>query len=720
MKFYNTMDSVFGGRLSQLIIVMATALVGLFTAIGGGLILLSSSFRMIETITLAMEGLNFALSGSIANRGLLNTLLVMSVGEEKALQIATDGNVEASKNIIARRLGILVKEGEIVSTRVLILGILDEIKVKLMDVVATGKNTASRIISVFTKVRSKEATLSEAISEEIHTASKKSNTVAIISNTFAKFRSIIVTWSEVSANEGESISSWQVVVATLGKVKSKLLDIGTTIRLTASTIWHTVVEWLTTESTFAEALSHNVNAMSKIADASATYGLASATIFLESTLAPLLIPLLLIVGAIIAIIVVIEKLGEAFGWWSDFGSMIDAISSGINRLWNAFMGSDIVQGIIQYFGDFIATIQDVFQSISDMFALLFGWEDDGGTFDIVQSIINAFGTLGNIISWVWNLMDDWSNSPLGIITWLNPLGILIFHLDEIGSLFEDIRDAIDLFTQTDEFQALSDAFGEVWTALQEPFQEIWSLINEIMGLFGEMFQDPEGQGTEERINFFVEILKGLATIIRVVVIPAIRGIAIVIRVILTPIRAVLTVIRAIIGAIQWATSVVDIFGIAWQVITTPLRIVQNVLQGIGKMINTVSDAIKNSIIGKLLGWDKDDKGNSEGGQVDSARNNLYGRMKNRVNSSDMDIVSKHQILGELDKQNLTSNNVNNVRNLGRTYNNHNNQRQVVINQNFSEGSMPIDARNMTKKEARKMFIGAFGYNRSVGSKGILR
>ena len=246
------------------------------------------------------------------------------------------------------------------------------------------------------------------------------------------------------------------------------------------------------------------------------------------------------------------------------------------------------------------------------------------------------------------------------------------------------------------------------------------MINEIMGLFGEMFQDPEGQGTEERINFFVEILKGLATIIRVVVIPAIRGIAIVIRVILTPIRAVLTVIRAIIGAIQWATSVVDIFGIAWQVITTPLRIVQNVLQGIGNMINTVSDAIKNSIIGKLLGWDKDDKGNSDGRQVDSARNNLYGRMKNRVNSSDMDIVSKHQILGELDKQNLTSNNVNNVRNLGRTYNNHNNQRQVVINQNFSEGSMPIDARNMTKKEARKMFIGAFGYNRSVGSKGILR
>ena len=135
----------------------------------------------------------------------------------------------------------------------------------------------------------------------------------------------------------------------------------------------------------------------------------------------------------------------------------------------------------------------------------------------------------------------------------------------------------------------------------------------------------------------------------------------------------------------------------------------------------MTDSIKNSIIGKLLGWDKDNNGDKSGdSQVEGTRKSLYDRMKNRVSSSDMDIVTKHQILGELDKQNLTTNNVNNVRNLGRTYNNHNNQRQVVINQNFNENSIPIDARNMTKKEARKTFIGAFGFNRAVGHNGVLR
>ena len=78
------------------------------------------------------------------------------------------------------------------------------------------------------------------------------------------------------------------------------------------------------------------------------------------------------------------------------------------------------------------------------------------------------------------------------------------------------------------------------------------------------------------------------------------------------------------------------------------------------------------------------------------------------------------MLGELDKQKLTNGNVNDVKNLGQSYNQTNNQRQVIVNQNFSEGSMPIDARNMTKKEARSMFIGAFGYRRAVGYNGILR
>ena len=94
-------------------------------------------------------------------------------------------------------------------------------------------------------------------------------------------------------------------------------------------------------------------------------------------------------------------------------------------------------------------------------------------------------------------------------------------------------------------------------------------------------------------------------------------------------------------------------------------------------------------------------------------------MKDYVKGSDINFLKKHLILGELDKQSKTGDKVTNVRNLGQTYNSKDNSRQVVIHQHFAEGSMPIDARGMTKKEARQMFIGAFGYRRAVGSNGIL-
>ena len=758
MKFYNTIDTVFGSRVSQLIIVLATSLVGLFAIIGGGLVIVSSSFRMIEVITLAMEGLSFAIGVNSGERGIFNTLLMMSMSLEERekylkgeLTIATWGETVATiKNSIARRIGITLQEEEIVTNRALLIATYELIKSKIILAVNTVKYVFALISDVIWTWRNTDAKLSEVIAEKLNTLAKKSNTVAVILNTIAKMKGLL-----------------------------------NTLRLVGAIILATIIEWTNTQGTFANTYAHLENTIARIMETEATYGLAIAVGILDALLAPEILIILAIVGAVIALIVVIEKLGEAFGWWTDFGSMFQAIADGINRMWNAFMNSDIIQGIIQYFGDFVATIQDLLGTIYGLFADIFGWTDDGGTFDLVQSIIDVFGKLGEVIKWVWNLLDDWSNSPLGIITWLNPLGILLFHLDEIGSFLEDIRDAINIFKGSTEFQDFMTEIGEAIDELKEPFMEIWDLITEIVGLIGEIFtmEDPEGQGTEKRINFLVEILKGLAFVIKTVLVPVIKSIAFVIRVALTPLRVVLTVIKAVLGAIRGATGEIDLFGSLWNAITFPLRVVQGllgiisnlinrvtssmknllapfrpllsflrsiidaiiwanqlifsfgtmwevisapikavefILDGVGKMITYVSDAIKNSIIGKLLGWDKDDNEEEDkNSKVEGARTSLYDRMKNSVQSSNMNFITKNQILGELDKQKLTGGNVNDVRNLGQTYNNNNNQRQVVINQNFAQGSMPIDARNMTKKEARKMFIGAFGYRRAVGSKGIL-
>ena len=244
-----------------------------------------------------------------------------------------------------------------------------------------------------------------------------------------------------------------------------------------------------------------------------------------------------------------------------------------------------------------------------------------------------------------------------------------------------------------------------------------------MTLFSLAFnmEDPEGQGTEDRINLLVEVLKGLALLIRVVVIPAIRNIAFVIKMVLMPLRVVLTVIKAILTVISMARNGVGAFTEAWTQLTNPLRMVFDFLKGISDMVNQVSDAIKNSVIGKLLGWDKESNGEDNAQKVDDVRSNLYDNMKTSVQGSNMDFVTKQTIMSELNSQSISKDHASAVQQLGRTYNNNNNnQKQVVINNNFSEGSMPIDARNMTKNEARKMFIGAFGYRRAVGYNGILR
>ena len=75
----------------------------------------------------------------------------------------------------------------------------------------------------------------------------------------------------------------------------------------------------------------------------------------------------------------------------------------------------------------------------------------------------------------------------------------------------------------------------------------------------------------------------------------------------------------------------------------------------------------------------------------------------------------------LQQQGLTQNpqNFNTQQNLAQTYNHQSNTHSTIVNNNFGENSVPIDARNMTQDEAQKMFIGAFGFNKVKGVGGFL-
>ena len=123
-----------------------------------------------------------------------------------------------------------------------------------------------------------------------------------------------------------------------------------------------------------------------------------------------------------AIVAIIYGIGKAFGWWTDAGSMIDAIWAGIQRLWSAFINHPDVQAIIQALTDawnwLLPAVTGVVQAIMDFFGI-----NEQGNFDFVRSLIDALGQ-------AWNFLTF----PIRAIIGLVQLVIGVFNQFSSGQL----------------------------------------------------------------------------------------------------------------------------------------------------------------------------------------------------------------------------------------------------------------------------------------------
>ena len=157
-----------------------------------------------------------------------------------------------------------------------------------------------------------------------------------------------------------------------------------------------------TAEEIGSAAAHAGSTAAITAEAGAT-GLAS-TGFLAMAAAELaaLAPIILIIAAIAAIIIIIEQLGEYMGWWSDWGSMIEAFSSGIQRLWNAFVGSKVVQGFLsalrQEFNLIKSIVMPIISAVGAAWSGFMGILGSGTGSDPVGGLISSFGKLDSMIS----------------------------------------------------------------------------------------------------------------------------------------------------------------------------------------------------------------------------------------------------------------------------------------------------------------------------------
>ena len=167
---------------------------------------------------------------------------------------------------------------------------------------------------------------------------------------------------------------------------------------------------LTAEEVMAAA-AHSGNMAALAGEGAAAAGASGGFWAMAAAELAALWPILAIAAAVAAFVVVVEQIGESLGWWTDFSTMLDAIRAGVERLWSAFINSPQVQGAI-------AAVQNAISQLWNFVKPIFDWigaawnnlfHSDGagsGGPDVVGQIINFFGQLGSIASQVFGILQQ--------------------------------------------------------------------------------------------------------------------------------------------------------------------------------------------------------------------------------------------------------------------------------------------------------------------------
>ena len=143
-----------------------------------------------------------------------------------------------------------------------------------------------------------------------------------------------------------------------------------------------------------QATGSITSAAANMIGASGFTGLATAAWGAATAVWAAIAPFLPFIAAAALVAIAIYEVGKAFGWWTDVGSMLDAIKAGVTRLWNAFINHPDVQAAIQAISDawnwLSTTIGEVGQAVLDFFGI-----NESGNFDVVRALIDAIGNAWN-------------------------------------------------------------------------------------------------------------------------------------------------------------------------------------------------------------------------------------------------------------------------------------------------------------------------------------
>lgn len=209
-------------------------------------------------------------------------------------------------------------------------------------------------------------------------------------------------WEDVTLKLSGVLSPAASAVSAIGEVGSLGMSIKGIKELSTTFTQLKETKYGIAAANYAQAASEGV-----LSAATSAYGTVVAVLTGEIGLAEAatmawnavlaMNPLALVAIAAVALAVAVYEVGKAFGWWTDVGSMIDAIWAGIQRLWNAFINHPDVQS-------FLSVLSTAWNILSNAVGRAVSWvmsffqTNNSGNFDIVRALIDGIGIAWQIIT----------------------------------------------------------------------------------------------------------------------------------------------------------------------------------------------------------------------------------------------------------------------------------------------------------------------------------
>lgn len=488
-----------------------------------------------------------------------------------------------------------------------------------------------------------------------------------------------------------------------------------------------------TATEVASAAAHAGSTAALTTEAGASTLAASGFLSMAAAELVALAPIILIVAAIAGVILVIEQLGEYMGWWSDWGSMVDAFTSGIQRLWDAFVNSPQVQGTLQdlqsAFNSLKTMVMPVLSAIGGAWNSFLGMLGSGTGSDPVGAIISSFGRLGSIAGDVVNAIKRFpqtlqelpgkaSSAITGVITAFAQLiaragaygrQLVTRFVTNLRQLPQNVRTVLNMaltFIRTWATQAsarMIQAGVKMLTGLVTRLRQIPSRIKAFFSQALSTITSFGANAAAKAKSAGKRILQGIVNNIKTI--PA-RVSSYMSQV---PARIASAASAAVSAATSLATQVVTavangIKGVAEKVYTEFMNIPAKIKSAVSAAVSAATsfgENIKNAVLNALH--------IASPGIIQKKIALEFANIPGRIDESRGDVFRASQgyatgILNGFSKP--VNTNIGAFRQAGQTVNNSpiSSKKNVIVN--FHEGSIPINANNLPPKDCQAIVINA--------------